>query len=73
MIIRLKRFGTPEALQKILAFSTLILMVIVFSIASPNFFQADNLIAIMLATAVNGVLAIAVTFVIITAGIDLSL
>jgi len=61
-----------SARQKLLAFSSLVLLVIVFSILSPNFFQPYNLIAIMLATAVNGVLAIGVTFVIITGGIDLS-
>lgn len=60
------------ARQKILAFSSLVLLIIVFSLMSPNFFQPYNLIAIMLATAVNGVLAIGVTFVIITGGIDLS-
>lgn len=68
---------TPEtrgisARQKLLAFSSLVLLIVVFSILSPNFFQPYNLIAIMLATAVNGVLAIGVTFVIITGGIDLS-
>ncbi|MGB9685744.1 MAG: ABC transporter permease [Rectinema subterraneum] len=60
------------ARQKILAFSSLVLLIIAFSLLSPNFFQPYNLIAIMLATAVNGVLAIGVTFVIITGGIDLS-
>jgi ribose transport system permease protein len=34
--------------------------------------QTDNIIGILQATAVNGVLAIACTFVIITSGIDLS-
>ncbi len=61
-----------SARQKLLAFSSLVLLIIVFSILSPNFFQPYNLIAIMLATAVNGVLAVGVTFVIITGGIDLS-
>lgn len=61
-----------SAKQKLLAFSSLVLLLIAFSIASPNFFQTNNLIAIMLATAVNGVLAIGVSFVIITGGIDLS-
>ena len=43
-----------------------------FSFASSAFMQTDNMINILQATAVNGVLAIASTFVIITAGIDLS-
>ena len=45
---------------------------IYFSFASPAFMQTDNMINILQATAVNGVLAIASTFIIITAGIDLS-
>lgn len=54
------------------AFSGLIILLICFSLASPNFFQTTNLISILQATSVNGVLAIAATLVIITAGIDLS-
>ena len=61
-----------DAIQRLLAFGGLIALVIVFSLASPNFFQFDNIIGILLATAVNGVLALGVTFVITTAGIDLS-
>lgn len=61
------------AMQRLLAFGALILLLVVFSIASPNFFNADNLIGILLATTVNGVLALGVTFVIITGGIDLSI
>ena len=62
-----------EALQRVLAFGALIAMFIVFSLASPNFLQFDNIVAILLATAVNGILALGVTFVIITSGIDLSI
>lgn len=69
----LRTVFSADARQKILAFASLIIMVIIFSIASANFFQVDNLIAIMLSTAVAGVLGIAVTFVIITSGIDLSI
>jgi ribose transport system permease protein len=45
---------------------------VVFSFASPNFMQTQNVLAILQATSVNGVLAIAATLVIITGGIDLS-
>lgn len=60
------------AYQKLLAFASLIALLIVFSIASPNFMQTSNMIAILQATSVNGVLAVAATLVIITGGIDLS-
>jgi ribose transport system permease protein len=62
-----------DAVQRLLAFGALILLFVVFSFASPNFLQFDNIIGILLATAVNGILALGVTFVIITAGIDLSI
>ncbi|RYE06911.1 MAG: ABC transporter permease [Hyphomicrobiales bacterium] len=60
------------AWHKLLAFSGLLALLVVFSLASPNFLQTQNIIAILQATSVNGVLAIAATLVIITGGIDLS-
>lgn len=62
-----------DATQRLLAFAALIILFVVFSLASPNFLQPDNLVGILIATAVNGVLALGVTFVIITGGIDLSI
>jgi ribose transport system permease protein len=66
-------FVRKDAMQRVLAFGALIVLFIVFSLASPNFFQFNNIVGILLATAVNGVLALGVTFVIITGGIDLSI
>jgi len=66
------RLFAPATRQKLLAFASLIVMMLFFGLASPNFLQMDNLVTILQATAVNGVLAIACTFVIITGGIDLS-
>ena len=60
------------AQQKLLAFAGLIVLLVGFSLASPNFMQTANMIAILQATSVNGVLAIAATLVIIAGGIDLS-
>ncbi|PPJ49312.1 ABC transporter permease [Rhizobium sp. KAs_5_22] len=60
------------AQQKVLAFASLIALLVFFSLASPNFLQTANILAILQATSVNGVLAIAATLVIITGGIDLS-
>jgi ribose transport system permease protein len=65
-------FFMSGALQQILAFASLIVLVLFFSIASPNFFVWDNIMSILLATSVIGILAIGTTFVIITGGIDLS-
>ena len=60
------------ARQKLLAFASLLGLLIFFSMASPSFMQIDNIVGILQSTAVNGVLAIACTFVIITSGIDLA-
>ena len=61
-----------NATQMLLAFAGLIALFVIFSLASPVFFTFDNISGILLATAVNGVLALGVTFIIITGGIDLS-
>lgn len=61
-----------NALQQSLAFASLIILVLFFSISSSNFFQFTNIVGILLSTAVIGVLALGSTFVIITGGIDLS-
>lgn len=49
-----------------------IAMVIIFSIANPNFLKPSNLVAISRQVAVYGIASIGMTFVILIAGIDLS-
>ena len=66
------RLASGGTAQKLLAFASLVVLLVGFSLASPNFMQMPNIIAILQATSVNGVLAVAVTLVIITGGIDLS-
>ena len=59
--------------QQVLAIASLILILIFFSIASPYFFTPNNLVGILMAATVTGILALGTTFVIITGGIDLSI
>ncbi len=61
-----------DLLQKVLAFGALIILMVVFSTLSEYFLSFSNLVDILLAAAVTGVLAIGATFVITTGGIDLS-
>jgi len=61
-----------ETFQRLMAFGALIIMFIGFSLASPYFFTFNNVVGILIATAVNGLLALGVTFIIISGGIDLS-
>jgi Ribose/xylose/arabinose/galactoside ABC-type transport systems, permease components len=65
--------GGGEAVQRLLAFGALVLLIILFSFWSPFFFNFDNLNNILIATSVVGVLALGETFVIVTGGIDLSI
>jgi ribose transport system permease protein len=62
-----------QGLQQMLAFGTLIALMLIFFIASPRFLTVSNISSILLSTAVIGILAVGTTFVIITGGIDLSL
>ncbi len=64
---------TGESIQRLLALGALVILLVFFSITVPHFASTNNYIDILTATAVNGVLATGVTFVIITGGIDLSL
>jgi ribose transport system permease protein len=69
----LARLSGGQAKQKLLAFASLIALIVVFSVLKPDAFMTqDNIIGILQSTTVIGVLAIASTFIIITSGIDLS-
>jgi ribose transport system permease protein len=60
-------------LQQFLAFGSLIAIFVFFAFASPNFMTFSNITGILFSTVVIGTLAIGTTFVIVTAGIDLSI
>ncbi len=49
-----------------------VLLCVVLALASPYFLKTDNLLNVLQQTSVNGLLAIGMTFVILTGGIDLS-
>ena len=68
----LGRVTSSSATQNLFACAGLAVLLVGFSLASPNFIQTANMITILQATSVNGVLAIAATVVIISGGIDLS-
>ncbi len=50
----------------------LLLLMLLVSLVSPSFFSIDNLFNILRQTSINGIIAMGMTFVILTAGIDLS-
>jgi ribose transport system permease protein len=69
---RMQSLVKGDSLQRLLALGALVILLAFFSVISEPFRTTDNYISILVATAVNGVLAMGVTFVIITGGIDLS-
>lgn len=60
------------AISQVAAAGALIVIFVVLSLVAPTFLTADNLFNLGSQTAVNAVMAVGVTFVIITGGIDLS-
>ncbi|TLF51952.1 ribose ABC transporter permease [Halomonas urmiana] len=54
------------------AFLALVLLVAVSAAMSDNFLTSDNLLNVLRQTSINAIIAMGVTFVILTAGIDLS-
>src|SRR5579863_6283813 len=59
-------------LRNIAPFITLLFLVLFFSIASPSFATLSNLENILQQVSVTGIIAVGLTFVILTAEIDLS-
>lgn len=59
-------------LQRLLPFVTLIGLIVALTIATPHFFTAINLSSVARQTAVINIIALGMTLVIITGGIDLS-
>lgn len=50
----------------------LVFLIVVVSFLNPNFFTIDNILNILRQTSVNAIIAVGMTLVILTAGIDLS-
>jgi len=67
-----KRARFALVLLRLRAIFVLLLLIILFSILAPNFFTANNLSILSKHVAISAILAIGMTFVILTGGIDLS-
>lgn len=67
-----RHLPSADALQRLSALLTLLLLVFGFSIMSPAFFSVNNALTVLLQTSLIGLLSIGMTMVIITGGIDLS-
>ncbi|MDP5291591.1 ribose ABC transporter permease [Oceanimonas sp. CHS3-5] len=67
-----RRWFSKEWLIAQKSLIALILLIGVVSVLNPNFFTVDNLLNILRQTSVNAIIAVGMTLVILTAGIDLS-
>ncbi|WJT09578.1 ribose ABC transporter permease [Vibrio harveyi] len=67
-----KKLFTKEWLIEQKSLIALLFLIIVVSFLNPNFFTVDNILNILRQTSVNAIIAVGMTLVILTAGIDLS-
>ncbi|MCR9910667.1 ribose ABC transporter permease [Vibrio campbellii] len=67
-----KKLFTKEWLIEQKSLIALIFLIAVVSFLNPNFFTVDNILNILRQTSVNAIIAVGMTLVILTAGIDLS-
>lgn len=61
-----------ENMRRLISVASLMIIMLVFGVTSDSFFTANNILSILREASLTGIIAIGVTFVIITAGIDLS-
>lgn len=67
-----RRWFTKTWLMEQKSLIALLFLIVVVSSLSPNFFTLNNLFNILQQTSVNAIMAVGMTLVILTSGIDLS-
>ena len=67
-----KKLFSKEWLIEQKSLIALIFLIVVVSFLNPNFFTVDNILNILRQTSINAIIAVGMTLVILTAGIDLS-
>src|SRR5579864_1267850 len=66
------RLSIGVFLFRLRAFIALLILIGIFSLLTPAFFTEENLIILVGQTAINAIMAVGMTYVILTGGIDLS-
>lgn len=66
------KFNLSEYFDKIGVLIALVILVVVLSIFAPNFATSSNIFSILQQIAVNGIISVGMTYVILLGGIDLS-
>lgn len=68
-----KKMNKKQFLEKYAILIAFFILLITISVMRPNYLSPSNLISVLNQTAINGILAVGITFVLITAGIDISI
>lgn len=69
---QVRRRSIKERLIQQKTLIALVVMILIVSFLNPNFFTTGNILNILRQTAINAIMAVGMTLVILTAGIDLS-
>ncbi|SUB21459.1 ribose transport system permease protein RbsC-1 [Pasteurella bettyae] len=72
MTTQTNKFQLGKFLIEQRSFVALFILIIIVSMINPDFFSIDNILNILRQTSVNAIIAVGMTFVILIAGIDLS-
>lgn len=72
MATQTKQFQLGRFLIEQRSFVALFILIVSVSMINPDFFSVDNILNILRQTSVNAIIAVGMTFVILIAGIDLS-
>lgn len=72
MTTQTNKFQLSRFLIEQRSFVALFILIIIVSMINPDFFSVDNILNILRQTSVNAIIAVGMTFVILIAGIDLS-
>lgn len=67
-----QRMTVREFFEKFATLLGLLIVVLIFSIIKPKFINIDNIFNLLRQASINGLLALGMTFVVLTGGIDLS-
>ena len=69
---QIRREDMKQILKKFSTLIILVVLVVIFSVASPNFLRVNNLLNVLRQVAVIGILTAGMTYVIISGGMDLT-
>jgi putative xylitol transport system permease protein/inositol transport system permease protein len=71
-ILNNKKITTRQFFEKFATLIGLLLVILIFSILKPKFLDINNIFNLLRQASINGLLALGMTFVVLTGGIDLS-